>query len=155
MKIVINIFLFIFSCCVNGQKVDYLDIRDEVVILSCNGPIDSADVFNTIQKLEAVDTTTLRKNIHVYYEDMGVKYWLASSGKNRSYLEKSIRANRAALYHRPKDTKALWNLAFAYAVMQDCEKARYYFKLHKDYLPQRFWNEENAKQEANVLALCN
>ena|GEM_PF-1413805 len=155
MKIVIKIFLLFFSYCVHGQKVDYLDIRDELIVLSCSGPIDSADVFNSIRNLETLDTTAIRKNIHVYYEDLGVKYWLASLGQNRIFLEKSISANQSALYHKPKDAKALWSLAFAYGLLKDCEMARHYFKLYRDYLPHRLWGEEDEKGVSQVLALCN
>ena len=155
MKVVFYALLILTSTFVTAQKVDYLKVRDDLVALNCDGPLDSSDVYSTIRRLEEFDTLTIRKNIHVYYEDLAVKYWLASGGKDNEYLRKSIRAGRASLYHKPKNTKSLWNLAFAYGSVKDCETAKYYFDQYDKYLPQRYRNEENDAQKELVLASCN
>jgi hypothetical protein len=155
VKVIFYSLLFLTSTFIQAQKVDYLKVRDDLVTLTCGGSKDSADVFGSIRRLEAFDTMTIRKNIHVYYEDLAVNYWLASGGRDNVYLRKSIWAYHASLYHIPNNTKSLWNLAFAYGSMKDCEKAKYYFDQYDQYLPQRYRNEENDAQKELVLANCN
>ena len=155
VKGILYVFIFLTSTSIAAQKVDYLKVRDDLVTLTCADSRDSAEVFATIRRLEEFDTLTIRKNIHVYYEDLAVNYWLVSGGKDNVYLRKSIRADQASLYHKPNNTKSLWNLAFAYGSMKDCEKANYYFDMYDKYLPQRYRNEESDAQKELVLASCN
>src|SRR5687768_7032545 len=96
-----------------SQKMNYLDIRDS--IKSCGQATDSLSINETLKRLESLDATLLSKNIHVYYEDIAMCYWVKARGKNEAYLRKGIAANLSALYHWPQSTKAMWNLAFSYA----------------------------------------
>lgn len=155
MKFVFLFSLFAYSLIGMAQKVNYLDVRDELVNLSCDIVLDSAEVFGSIRRLEAFDTTTVSKNLYLYYQDVGKYYWLASSPANPYYLDYAIRAYQASLHYQPRNTKSLWNIAMAYGVKGECEKAKYYFSLYKQYLPKRYWNEESETQQGYALANCH
>src|SRR5687768_16983881 len=132
-----------------SQGIDYLNLRDSLLVQAC-GPNDSAVVYNAIRNLEALDTTQITINLHMYYEDLALRYWLLSADKQYGLM--SLEANRKALYHKPESHKALYNLAFQYFHGNDCEKGRYYLMLYKKYVPKKYWDK---KQEKIWNAKCN
>jgi hypothetical protein len=100
----------------SGQHTDYAKLRPTVMVMSC-GAVDSGIVNTSIRNLLALDTSAIMKNMHMYYEDLGQCYWKMSGGEDGPhYLQLSINATSKALYHDPKSSKALWNLAFAHTL---------------------------------------
>ena len=138
----------------NSQKVDYLKVRDELVVLTCGGPKDSADVFESIRRLEAFDTSIIKRNINRYYEDLGTYYWLVSGLHDNVYTKKAISAFKSALYHEPHSRKALWDLAFAYGIIHECETAKIYFAEYHKYTPLKYESNESKHQENQLLVKC-
>ncbi len=148
----LSVILF-FSLQINAQKVDYLKIRDGVLQQTC-GVVDSSIIMARMERLEALDTNMIGKNLKQYFLDLGLTYWLFANGsKGTEYLEKTILVNRKALQLDPKNETALWNLALAYAMSKDCNQAASYFKLHQHYAPARIRMEIKEEQEA-VLKNC-
>ncbi len=137
-----------------SQKIDYRDIRDNNMSLTCGPRIDSSDVYGSLRRLEALDTNQIGKNIHMYYEDLGICYWMASSKPGTNYLQKAVDANRKALYHKPKSTRAMWDLAFGYARLNDCTKAKLYLGLYEKHTPKKYLGESHDKEVAQLLVSC-
>ena len=133
------------------QKVNYLDIRDSIYVGGC-GQKDSTEVYNSINRLENLDTNLIRRNIHVYYQDLAICYWLASRGNNEPLLIQSVKANLKAIHHKPKSPKTLWDLAFGYVFLNDCIRGKHYMELYKKQTPKKYWNKE---QEDILMAKCN
>lgn len=154
VKIFFIAFMIILPFAAKAQKVDYLKIRDELVVLTCGGPKDSADVFGSIRRLETFDTTKIKKNIHLYYLDLGNYYWLAGASENQTYADKAITALNKALFHEPNNSRALWDLAFIYGFHHECDKAKYYFNEYHKNVPKAYETEDSAQQEIQLLAKC-
>jgi len=58
-----------------------------------------------------------------YYTDLGICYWLLTNGENGTfYKEAAIKADRSALFHKPNDSKALYNCSFRYYHKGDCRR---------------------------------
>ncbi len=145
------ILLHLFASIGHSQKVDYADIRDSVRTIACGAP-DTADVNQSLRNLTSLDTTLIEKNIHMYYEDLGMCYWMFTNGENgQIYIRLAIEANHKALYHKPKSTKALWNLSVAYFIMGDCLNGKLYMEKYKQYAKKKYWDEE---QEKGLLERC-
>jgi hypothetical protein len=154
MKVIFYTLLFLTSTFIQAQKVDYLKVRDDLVVLTCGEPIDSSDVLTSIRNLEALDTNKIKKHIHEYYIDLGTYYWLAGGLTNKDYADKSIAALITALYHQPNSPRAFWDLAFVYGFLYDCEKAKAYFALYHKNTRIEYQNEYATEQENNLLAKC-
>ena len=137
-----------------SQKVNYLKVRDELVVLSCGDTKDSAGVFETIRRLEAFDTTTIKKNINRYFEDLGTYYWLAGGLADKVYANKTISAFKSALYHEPHSRKALWDLAFVYGFIHECDTAKIYFAEYHKYTPPDYESDYSMQQENQLLVEC-
>ncbi len=150
MKIFTAINLVFLLNSAYGQKIDYRHIRDSVMALTC-GAVDSSTVYGSFRNLMALDTNTIGKNIHQYYEDLGICYWMMSGGKNEKYLYQSIKANQSAIYHKPRSTKALWNLSFAYFQIGDCDNGKRYLTLYNKYTRKKY---SDTEMEVSLLARC-
>jgi len=122
------------------------------MVMSC-GAVDSGIVNTSIRNLLALDTSGIMKNMHMYYEDLGQCYWKMSGGEDGPhYLQLSINATSKALYHDPKSSKALWNLAFAHTLMGDCDKGRSYIEQYKFATRKKYWDEDQIRL---LLERCN
>ena len=110
----------------NAQKIDYLDL-----------------VNRTALKLEAFDTNVLSKNIQQYYYDLGFAYYVQYGFTNdTNLLRKSIKTYEKALYHNPKYSAALWNIALGYYFLNNCPKSLYYLNRHKKATPKKRWMKD-------------
>ena len=125
-----------------SQKLDYRDIRFSLFLLPCGTP-DSFSVMKSIQNLESFDTTQIGKHMNEYYTDLAICYFLLSNGKeSQYYLNASNKANRSALYHKSDDSKALWNCAFGYYRLDDCDTGKNYMDLYKKHTKEKYWDKE-------------
>lgn len=153
IRISILAFLLILSANISSsQTLDYLDIRDSILIQTCGGK-DTTTVHNSLSNLESLDVSLLRKNIHQYYQDLGARYWLLSgSRENAGYMDLAIDAYRKAFTHNPKSSTALYSLSFISFVKLDCNQGKYYMGLYKKATPKRYFNPELEKlSQTNCL----
>ena len=136
----------------HSQQADYMILRPSVMVMTC-GPQDTNLVNTSIRNLLALDTTLLRKNMSMYYEDLGLCYWVKSGGNIESeFLQISIVTTRKALHHNPSSTKAFWSLAFGYTFAGDCERGKYYMEKYKQFTKKKYWDPE---QERQLFANCS
>jgi hypothetical protein len=154
MKVVFCLILLCISIELQAQSKNYLKYRDELLNPACGKIHDSTEVFTIIQHLENFDTSSINKNLQVYYEDLGYYYWLASSLGGEIYFYKAIPVLSSALYHQPNSQKALWNLAFVYGFLHECEKAKAYFATYYRYYPKAYESQNVIQQERELLAEC-
>lgn len=133
-----------------SQGRDYKIDRKQITSLSC-GPVDSIQLADTRKSLENVDTTTISENIHLYYKDLGWCYYRFYLKYNQIYfLEMSVIAYEKCIAHQPDYGPALWDLAFEYAHLKNCEKS----KKHLDkYLKIRA--KEFQQKEDQIISLRN
>ena len=82
-QIWLSVLLLLLTNSCLSQKINYLDIRDS--IKTCGQAIDSLSINETLKRLESLDAHLLSKNIHVYYEDIAICYWVKARGKNEEY----------------------------------------------------------------------
>lgn len=129
----------------NAQKVDYFKVRDSLTFFVC-GKQDSLLSVKTLESLEACDTNLFSKNIAYYYYDLGMAYYLLYTfSKDTNWLIKAIKMDEKTLYHKPKFTSSLWNLAFSYSLIGNCTNTKHYLMKYKRTLPKRKWNTEQIK----------
>lgn len=145
MKILLLGFLTIIALRTSAQSTDYAKLRPTVMVMTC-GALDSGIVNTSLRNLLTLDTSRIEKNMHMYYEDLGQCYWLKSGGDDGShYLQLSIEATSKALYHDPKSSKALWNLAFAHTMSGDCDMGKSYIEKYKLVTKKKYWDEEQIQ----------
>ncbi len=129
----------------DGQRVDYLLVRDSLSHSICGKP-DSISAIRTLLSLEAFDSNLLSKNIVYYYYDLGMAYYiLYAFTKDTNYLRKSIKLDEKILYHKSQFTNALWNLSISYSFIGNCTKSKYYLKRYKKSIPKRKWQKDQIK----------
>jgi len=146
MKILTLTFLLFNVFVLSGQQTDYMKIRDEMKGISCTAT-DSSSVYNTILNLTAIDTTTITKNMELYYEDLGKCFWLLSKPyQENPELSQAIALMHKALYHKPSSTSIFWNLATFYNFYGDCAKSRFYMEQYKLYTKKKYWKEDYEKE---------
>lgn len=145
MKILLFSTLLMWPVGLSAQPTDYAKLRPTVLIMAC-GVQDSSIVNTSIRNLLALDTNGIKKNMHMYYEDLGQCYWKKSGGKDGPhYLQLSIEATSKALYHQPESSKALWNLAFAYTMNGNCDMGKSYIEKYKLVTKKKYVDEEQIK----------
>lgn len=145
MKILLIGLLTIIALRASAQQTDYAKLRPTVLVTTCEAN-DSSVVNTSIRNLLVLDTSTIKKNMHMYYEDLGQCYWKKSGGDDGNhYLQLSIEATQKALYHQPESSKALWNLAFAHTMMGDCDKGRSYIEQYKLATKKKYWDEDQIR----------
>lgn len=153
-QIISILTLALFFTQTVAQKANYRDIRYSLYLLPCGAP-DSFTVWTSIYKLQNYDTTKISKHLNEYYDDLGTCYWLVSGGKDSTlYWNLALAANRASLFHKPDDTKALWNCSITSFRSGDCKNGKYYMALYKKYTPKKYQDAESLKTEKNLLAQC-
>lgn len=69
MKILLLGVLTIIALRTTAQQTDYAKLRPTVLITAC-GVQDSSIVNTSIRNLLALDTSGIKKNMHMYYEDL-------------------------------------------------------------------------------------
>lgn len=145
MKIILFSTLLIWTVGLSAQQTDYAKIRPTVLITAC-GANDSNMVNTSIHNLLALDTSGIKKNLHMYYEDLGQCYWKKSGGEDgQHYLQLSIEATSKALYHQPESSKALWNLALAHMINGNCDMAKNYIEQYMQATKKKYWQEDQIK----------
>ena len=150
MKILILLTLCLFSVGVmHAQKNDYLKVRSKVYSPTC-GRQTTEDIQAAIQRLHALDTVGM-KNLYAYYEDLGASHWMLMN-RDPVHLDSVIMYNLKALTHKPNAPKALWNMAFAYKLRDDCMKVIEYINLYKQHTSTKEWVDDT--QINNLLADC-
>jgi hypothetical protein len=127
MKFVLVCISLVFVATSNEQSTDYLKLRKKMQVSAC-GMTDTNAILRAIHELEALDTTSITKNIAHYYLDVGKLYWL-QSGHDKSNLDIAMRHWHAALYHDPMFPAAHWNLATAYNLIDKCDDFRKHLAL--------------------------
>ncbi len=145
MKILLFNTLLIWTVGLSAQSTDYAKLRSTVLVTVC-GPQDSSIVNRSIRNLLALDTSGIKKNMHMYYEDLGQCYWKKTGGEDgQHYLQMSIETTRKALFHDPQSSKALWNLAFAHTMNGDCDMGRSYIEKYKLATKKKYWEEDQIR----------
>lgn len=137
------------TAMLHAQKTDYLKVRNKVYNPTC-GTISKEEISAAIQRLHALDTAGM-KNLYAYYEDLGTSHWMLIN-KDPAQLDTVIMYNLKALSHKPNATKAIWNMAFAYKLKDDCKKVVEYINLYKEQTSGKDWVDHT--QINNLLADC-
>ena len=75
MKILLFNTLLIWTVGLSAQSTDYAKLRPTVMVMTC-GAIDSGIVNTSIRNLLTLDTSGIKKNMYMYYGDLGKCYWL-------------------------------------------------------------------------------
>lgn len=144
--------LHVMALSASSQLADYAKWRPSVMVMNC-GVVDTTTLNTSIRNLLALDTNLLTKNMNMYYEDLGLCYWVKSGGNVESeYLQLSIVTTQKALHHNPTSTKAFWSLAFGYTFAGNCERGKYYMEKYKQFTKKKYWDLE---QEQQLFANCS
>jgi hypothetical protein len=113
-----------------------------VSTLSCT-QVDSLQLAETRQRLEQYDTTKITENIHLYYKDLGWCYYrLYLTYKQDYYLTLSVQAYEKCVAHKPDYGPALWDLAFEYGLLKNCEKSRLFLEKYLTNTPLEYQQKE-------------
>ena len=151
MKYFLTGLLLILVLIIRAQSTDYADYRTELKSFSCSAH-DSAVVYGSYNQLIKFDTSGITKNLHLYYEDLAMAYYLMQGDQCGNCMEKCIDQHHKALYHEPDNGEILYELGFTYILTGQCEKGRYYLGLAKAHTKKKHWD---AGQEKQILARCN
>lgn len=146
-----------FSCfCCTAQKLDYRKMKDTICPPLC-GWRDSVTLVEIIPKLLAIDTNQLhRKSLSAYFDDLAmIEYELYAYTLDTSLIRTSAEHSALAAKYNPKLYGAYWNAAFAFGMLQDCEKMNLYLSLYKKKVPRRFIDESDKEQMRALEAKCN
>lgn len=125
---------------------DYKLYRDSLSKLSCL-PADSAFVARELTRLCQIDTTRFKKNLHIYYHDLGWAYYrLYLTNKELQFVGHAIENYKRALAIKTDYAIAWWNLSFSYFLMNKCRQGLESLEEYKKYTDEMYWNKEQMKR---------
>jgi hypothetical protein len=152
-------YLLVFSCLLlivpvfqAQQTDDYREARPDLIPSLC-GLQDSLGLTEVLAKLEAFDTTGVKKHLEGYYEDLGITYHgIYLHAGDTSLIRKAVVVYNKALYHDPKSHSALWNLIFAYHILGDCPNTLLSINRFKSRMKRKYWDLDEL---APLIRACS
>jgi len=132
-----------------GQNIDYKKIHDSLPnITFC----DSITLQKIKTKLLNLDTTSIQKSIHIYYQDLGQSfYYLFRQTKDSSTIRLAIESFYRSLYHKPNNAKVLIDIAMCHFLLSECKQGNYCLDRYKKITPIKNW--ETGKF-SNIPSIC-
>lgn len=128
--------------CKQAGTDDYNVYRESQLILSCT-PQDSATIITKLMQLQLLDTTQFTKNMDAYYQDLGWVFYRAFPlYKDSILLQKSI---LSYLKQKELSSNDLWNIAFIYFLLNECEKGAEYLERYLHVTPSKI--KRNKKEQ--------
>ena len=128
--------------CKQAGTDDYKVYRESQLKLSCT-PQDSATISTKLMQLQLLDTTQFTKNMDAYYQDLGWAFYRAFPlYKDSILLQKSI---LSYLKQKELSSNDLWNIAFIYYLLNECEKGAEYLERYLHVTPSKI--KRNKKEQ--------
>ena len=130
------IFLGLYG---NSQKLDYRKMRDTICPPIC-GWRDSLSLSEIVPRMLALDTNMLTKDSRSeFFDDLAhQEFMLFAYTLDSNYLRSSANHSSKATYNDPKSYGNYWNTAFAYSMLNECEKMRYWLAQYKERTPRKY-----------------
>ena len=135
----------------NAQKIDYLDVRDSLYLVGC-GKNSADDLDQSEKNLLQFDTTTVHKNLDLYYKDLGMcyyRYW--SKTKDLKYADLSIKYHKKGIAKNPKFPSNYWQIAFINYFLGYCEIGDDYITQYKEVQEEKYWQVDQIR---DLKTLC-
>lgn len=144
-----DIWMLINECKQAGTD-DYKVYRESQLKLSCT-PQDSSAIITKLMQLQLLDTTQFTKNMDTYYKDLGWAFYRSFPlYKDSILLQKSI---SAYLKQKELSSNDLWNIAFIYYRMNECDKVADYLERYLRVTPSKI-KRNNKEQIARMKKGC-
>lgn len=155
MKYLITVCFTIVTAASFSQKLDYLKIKDTIYPASC-GWRDSLSITEIRPKMLSLDTNELtQKSRYSYFVDLAdIEYQLFAYTRDSSMIEQSAIHSAAAASCDPESYGMYWNTAFAYGLLGECDKMKYYLTLYKEKCPARHMKKNEKKQIYYLQQRC-
>ena len=150
LKYLVIILMFFFGGQkAQAQNIDYKKIHDSLPNISF---CDSATLQKITTKLHNLDTSTFKKSIHIYYQDLGQSfYYLFKKTKDSTIIKLAIESFDKSLYHKPNNAKVLIDISMCHFLLTDCKLGNYYLDTYKKMTPIKNWN---ISQFHNIPNIC-
>jgi hypothetical protein len=141
MKALITTIAILTTMTAQGQ-LDYMKIRDTVCPQIC-GFRDSIDLEKIYPKMLLLRPNQINKDLQEFYHDLAViEYELYIVKGDTNYLRLAANSNVKAFEYDPEHKIGLWNAAFAFGHLGDCEKMWYYLNLYQETISKRKWKTD-------------
>jgi len=128
--------------CKQAGTDDYKVYRESQLKLSCT-PQDSSTISTKLFQLQLLDTTQFTKNIDYYYQDLGWAFYRSFPlYKDSILLQKSI---SSYLKQKELSSNDLWNIAFTYYLLNECDKGADYLERYLRVTPSKI--KRNKKEQ--------
>ncbi len=136
--------------CKQAGTDDYKVYRESQLKLSCTAQ-DSATIITKLMQLQLLDTTQFTKNMDAYYQDLGWAFYRAFPlYKDSILLQKSI---SSYLKQKELSSNDLWNIAFIYNRLNECDKGAEYLERYLRVTPSKI-KRNNKEQIARMKKRC-
>ena len=136
--------------CKQAGTDDYKVYRESQLKLSCT-PQDSATISTKLIQLQLLDTTQFTKNMDAYYQDLGWAFYRSFPlYKDSILLQKSI---SSYLKQKELSSNDLWNIAFIYYQLNECDKGADYLERYLHVTPSKI-KRNNKEQIARMKKRC-
>jgi hypothetical protein len=155
MKCLVLFSFVIFVSTSFAQKLDYLKMKDTICPPIC-GWRDSLSLTEIRSGMLALDTNRLtNESLSYYFDDLaGIEYELFAYTLDSNLIENSAWHNVRATAYDPESYFVYWNAAFAYGMLRECEKMKYYLTLFKEKCPRKYMDKEQKKQIVYLEQKC-
>ena len=136
--------------CKQAGTDDYKVYRESQLKLSCT-PQDSATISTKLIQLQLLDTTQFMKNMDAYYQDLGWAFYRSFPlYKDSILLQKSI---SSYLKQKELSSNDLWNIAFSYYQLNECDKGAEYLERYRELTPPKI-KRRKKQQIARMKKGC-
>jgi len=145
MKYVWMVGWFFWTHFLVGQSVDYLSIRDSVLLPVC-GDRDSVTLQLERFSLEGIHVGQFNKHQHFYYKDLGWNYYLHFIHfGDTSLLYKAVESFDLSLEFDKNQSAVLWNNAVCCSILGQCNKSQKMLSQYKSVTPKRVWDKDQIR----------
>jgi hypothetical protein len=133
----ITLALLLSNAGLAQQKIDYLQIRNDIVKSTCTTK-DPEIYKQDLANLLALDTTTIGKGLSAYYYDLGMIYYGMFGFEEGKFHPEAFTCMRRCVELDKKNGAAYLNLSIMFYFEKDSAKAKEYAHLHKKHTRKKY-----------------
>ncbi len=139
--LILPIALLVWNIGHAQQKVNYIEIRKDLVKSTCtttDAEINKQDLANLL----ALDITNISKGLSEYYYDLGMLYYACFGNKEGQIHLHAYACMKRCVELDKKNGSAYLNLSIMYYFDKNMPLAKEYALLHKKYTRKKYRDNE-------------
>jgi lipoprotein NlpI len=134
---IITLSLLFINSALAQQKIDYLEVRKDLVKSTCT--TTDAEIYKQdLANLLALDTATINKGLSEYFYDLGMLYYAHFGNNEGKFHPEAFACMKRCVELDKKNGSAYLNLSIMYYFTKNIPLAKEYAQFHKKYTRKKY-----------------